>query len=1428
MKTIWPKSIATSLLVWILVISIAPLLLVSWYAYTNAVLDIEMMQRHKLEDTAGANVQFVNNWFEQIYTNLNMWSENQATQQYLATLEKKWRQSAQPLQEFTGSTEYRKLLEIHDDYMKRRKENYDYVYDLFLIDLKGNILYTVAKESDLGTNLMDGKYQNTRFAQAYRATLGDQKAHFSDLEYYEPSHRIVAGFICIPMKGKTGETTGIMALQLHLGSIIRQFDNSKSADGIKHYLVGYEGLLRTPIKTGQEMLRRRVSSKQFWRWYTKHGLFGTPPEKRAEDAFIYLGPDGHNVLGQYHAIEFLGVNWVQISEVDETMLHVAPDALAKKIALIVLLNIFLIIAVSVWFARRITGPVKKLNLAALSYVEGNKEIQIVPESKDEIGELANSFQNMIDVQKANEAYLHELLDSLKEQKYALDSHSIVAITDVKGTITFVNQKFEEISGYTYEELVGKNHRILNSGLHPAPFWAEMYKTLSHGNQWHAVVRNKAKNGSFYWVDTTIVPFIGKDGKPKSYIAIRTDITHQKQTEVELNEALTLQKAVFDNAGVSIIITDQSGLITSMNIAAEKMVGYKKEELIGQSPAVIHKMEEVVERAHLLSILFDEVIEPGFKVFVAKSDHDMVNADEWTYVRKDGSELTVYLAVTALRDADNTIYGYMGIASDISILKEAEVQMMIARDEAENSARAKSEFLAAMSHEIRTPLNGVLGMLGLLEQTELDSTQRHRVHVAQSSATSLLGLINDILDFSKIEAGKMDLENIEFNLRDELGEFAESIAFRAQEKGLELILDTTQVHVQNIIADPGRLRQIMTNIVGNAVKFTHRGHILIRVSTTSIDENRGALNIEIRDTGIGISPEKINTLFEAFTQADGSTTRKYGGTGLGLSIVKRLCELMGGRVDVHSVLHQGSTFSVQIEIGLGNNSKPGIPSTSVEGKTVLIIDDNEVNRAVVRTQLEQWGMSVYEAEDAIGALDGIHIRIHEGVIPPFDVALVDMQMPDMDGAQLGKEIRKTVGCDGMRLVMMTSLGSRHDAKVFSELGFNAFFAKPVTARDLLNALKVLFEDGEALRGAFPLLTKDYLGTLKKEHSEMQWSASTRILLVEDNTTNQLVAQGMLESIGLRADIATNGLEALELLQLAVEESAPYTLVLMDCQMPEMDGYTASEAIRAGKAGEANRTIPIVAMTANAMNGDREKCIVAGMDDYMSKPINLSVLKTIVLKWLLNEAGDEVVSEKKGPKKPVPPPLSLWDESEALSRMEGNSALLGKIITSFLLDSKTMLTALKTAIEEGNLGDSQLHAHSIKGSAGNVGALKLQSVAKELETAAHDKELATLIEKFPQCEQVLSDTLEVLEVYLANRTVSVKKQKRLDPLEMAIKLQGLKNEIKNGAFIDTDELGIFAEYADSRLSEQMDTLKRFIDQFETDKAVQSIDTIMAELE
>ena len=495
--------------------------------------------------------------------------------------------------------------------------------------------------------------------------------------------------------------------------------------------------------------------------------------------------------------------------------------------------------------------------------------------------------------------------------------------DEDWTMLFMSKAVDTITGYESDAFIGKKE--ISYGMLIVPEDSDyleqaVARAIEKNELWDVEYRIRHKDGTIRNVYEKGRAVFDHNGDVEYLDGFLLDITERKKTEEALHSALSIQKAIFENAGSAIITTNAEGLITSYNKAAEVMFGYSSEEMVDkQSPAILFKLDEIIQRAQEFSQELGEVVEPGFKVFAIKADYNLKNIHEWTYVLKDGSETPAVLNVTAMRNIHGDTFRYLGISTDMTLYKEAEAKIIQAKEAAETSERAKSEFLAAMSHEIRTPMNGVLGMLGLLDKTQLDPSQKHQVHVATTSATSLLGVINDILDFSKIEAGKMDLEMLEFDLKQELENLVDSIEFKAQEKGLKLILDSSGITYRNIITDSGRLRQILTNLVGNSMKFTHEGEIRINVSLQKNDDEYGHLNIDVVDTGIGIPPEKIDTLFEAFTQADGSTTRKYGGTGLGLSIVKKLCELMGGSVSATSTPGEGSVFSVDLKVKLGSGN-----------------------------------------------------------------------------------------------------------------------------------------------------------------------------------------------------------------------------------------------------------------------------------------------------------------------------------------------------------------------------------------------------------------------------------------------------------------------------------------------------------------------------
>ena len=579
------------------------------------------------------------------------------------------------------------------------------------------------------------------------------------------------------------------------------------------------------------------------------------------------------------------------------------------------------------------------------------------------------------------------------------------------------------------------------------------------------------------------------------------------------------------------------------------------------------------------------------------------------VRPDGTVRVIASKGNLISKGDGLPVTVAGISQDITQQKEMEEELMQARDAALESARLKSEFLANMSHEIRTPMNGVIGMTGLLLDTELNAEQRDFADTIRSCSDSLMNIINDILDFSKIEAGKLQFEILEFDLRSAIEDAVELLADQALVKNIELASLIPCKFPTALLGDPGRLRQVLINLIGNAVKFTERGEVIVRATNEMETDTSITVRFAVSDTGIGISPEAQTNLFEAFTQADGSTTRKYGGTGLGLCISRQLVELMNGEIGVTSTPGAGSTFwfTAQFDKQSPESVVVEPAKKSLDQLRVLIVDDNATNRRILCHQSRCWGMVPTEAESGQQALALLISAAAEGA--DYDLGILDLMMPEMDGFGLARTIKATPEIAGVPLVLLTSFGERRHSDVAKELGISAYLTKPVRQAQLFDCLTTVMNKALAPATAnepvLPWSTRERRGALQKDKA----MSNKLILLAEDNIVNQKVAVRQLEKLGYRADAVANGCEALEALT-----RIPYDLVLMDCQMPEMDGYEATAQIRS-REGIAKHT-PIVAMTAHALEGDRAKCLATGMDDYISKPVKTAELERVLERFLLH--------------------------------------------------------------------------------------------------------------------------------------------------------------------------------------------------------------------
>jgi PAS domain S-box-containing protein len=828
--------------------------------------------------------------------------------------------------------------------------------------------------------------------------------------------------------------------------------------------------------------------------------------------------------------------------------------------------------------------------------------------------------------------------------------------------------------------------------------------------------------------------------------LRRNMLKLVRTYAELAGAQEKLAAVLHAATtVAIIATNTDGLLTLFNPGAERLLGWTAEEVIGKKSALDFILKnEIEERAAELGRRLGKRIR-GLGYFAELARQGIHEERPWTHVRKDGSYVPAKLAVAALHDANSEISGFMGVSKDLTERRRYEQELIRAREAAEDASRTKSEFLANISHEIRTPLNAILGLTELAMGTALSPEQREYLAGIQESGRGLLALMNDVLDFSRIENRKLELYTINFPLRETLADILRTFGLRAYQKGLELILQVAPDVPDVVCADAMRLRQILTNLVGNSIKFTERGEIVLRVFVDIGREDHTLLQFSVADTGIGVLPAKLAIIFDPFTQADSSTHRKYGGTGLGLAISKELVEWMGGQMWVESAPGRGSTFHFSLPVR-GRQGPPAAPQGNLSGLTVLVADDNRTQRDTLTEMLARRGMKTQSAAGGRAAIEALESAVKNGRLPAL--VLLDAHMPDMDGFAVAERLRALLRAPGHpavaapAIVMLTVPGMPDSEVRRTALSIAAAVNKPVRESALFDAIE---EALEAARGA--RVTPRSARRIAAEASAAAARRPLRILLIEDNAVNQLVTTRLLEREGHSVVGAESGLRGLEAF---ARES--FDAVLMDVQMPGMDGIETTRAIRARERGpaKAGRRTPIIAFTAHAMKEDRERCLAAGMDAYLAKPVDTAELLETLARVTapLGEKGS--VQPVTGE---VRVPAASAEASEephvaALRRIVGgDKKLLREVVSVFLEDSPAKLTALTVALDARDSNALAIAAHGLKGSAAAIGARAATDAAAHLETLARARNLTEAEVAAAQVREEISRVCDALSAWLA---------------------------------------------------------------------------------
>lgn len=913
-------------------------------------------------------------------------------------------------------------------------------------------------------------------------------------------------------------------------------------------------------------------------------------------------------------------------------------------------------------------------------------------------------------------------------------------------VTLWNRECQRVTGFTAEETALNPENVLLLDDEDHDIRTSIARWMMEAEQFQDKdMAVKCRDGSIRIISWTNMSDVFTIPGLSRWVVGR-DITEAKRAQMDLEASEEKHRTILEKMEEGYYEVDLEGCLTFFNKGLVAIVGYPEEEMEG---------------LNYRKIMDEATIEQANRVFLdVYNTGKAASAVDWVLIRKDGMIRSVETSISLIRDASSEAVGFRGVARDVTRRKEL-LEAQRKSIEAEAASQAKTDFLARMSHEIRTPLNAIIGMAELALSGELTESQEKIMEIINNEAMALMTLVNRILDFSKIEAQKLDLDCIPFELAYLLEDISEGVAVEAHKKGLEFILYISPNVPTRLIGDPGRIRQVLTNLLGNAVKFTGEGEVYLKVEALEQNNADVVLKFSIKDTGIGIPEEKQKIIFEPFTQADGSTTRYYGGTGLGTTVSKKLVELMGGELSVESGEGRGSTFTFTAGLSLQPDEQSVYdgPVASTVGKRIMVVDENQTYRRVVSSYLQAWGCIVEESsflEESVSFLRGLTENEER-----IDLLLVDIKHFEEDGVELAKAIKAVPELAEIPVIVLARVGRLGDGSKWRDAGVQGYLAKPIRRDDLLQVIRLALGDAESSG-------KERTRRFYTKHAAPEFEhARITILLVEDYPTNQLIATEHLTNAGYRVELAQNGLEAVDVFQ-----RKRFDLILMDIQMPIMDGYEAARQIRniefkmrekEGKA-RADRHIPIIALTAHAFKGYRRKCLDAGMDDYLTKPLLRAELLEMVEKWSLkamisrsdlkisdvesvvdeawrNQAENGIMESERDSISGAPP----IDLEGVIEEFMGKTSMVQKAVTQFLAAVEKQIVILDEAIEAGDSDVVNSEAHSIKGGAANLTAGRLSGAARALEMAGRSGRL----EKGRELLESLENEFNQLKTYLLDK-------------------------------------------------------------------------------